>query len=184
MRKILIILCAISLGSCSTLKESETNISSKKEKNTEKSKDSSHVTEKNKAINDHSIIPVQKSETGNRDFDAEVNRAVDRILAGLNQKKNSGDNGYELYYDLIKRELQFRATIGETSNVKEKVREKEKTELSFEQKTDQYLSKKVRQIPWWIYLLIALYFGPKLIEGVTAFTNPIIGLISRYKNKT
>jgi signal recognition particle GTPase len=182
MKKYLALIIAFSFIGCGTMKtNSEKNKSTKETNLSEKSKDSSHITEKNKAINDKSVIPVQKSDTGNRDFDAEVNRAVDRILASLNHQKSSGDNGYELYYDLIKRELQFRATIGETSNTKEKVKEKEKTEKSFEQKTDEYLSKKISQIPWWLYLIAIIYFAPKLIEGITAFTNPVLGILSRIK---
>lgn len=182
---IIFLLLVLVTSSCSTLKtEAEKNRETKETKLSEKSKETSLETEKSKAINDKSVIPVQNSDTGNRDFDAEVNRAVDRILAGLNHQKSSGDNGYELYYDLIKRELQFRATIGETSNSKEKVAEKENTEISFEQKTDQYLSKKIRQIPWWIYLLAALYFAPKILEGVAAFTNPIIRLINKKNGGT
>lgn len=183
--KITLILLVLVTSSCSTLKtEAEKNTKTKETNLSEKSKETSLETEKSKAINDKSVIPVQNSDTGNRDFDAEVNRAVDRILASLNHQKSSGDNGYELYYDLIKRELQFRATIGETSNSKEKVAEKEKTEKSFEQTTDEYLSKKVKQIPWWIYVLLILYFAPKILEGVAAFANPIIRLINKKNGGT
>ena len=79
--------------------------------------------------------------------------------------------------------MEFEASIGETINEKTKVSEKEKTEKSFEQTTDEYISKKIAAIPWWLYLIGFLYFAPRLIQGVSAIINPVSALITKINTK-
>ena len=79
------------------------------------------------AIDDKLITPITQSHTGNAVFDSLVNTKVDEILSKLNTSKHSGDNGYKLIYDQLKKQLEFYAQIAQTKNENTAVkREKEK----------------------------------------------------------
>lgn len=70
----------------------------------------------NQAINDKLITPVLQSNTGKRVFDSLVNAKVDEILSKLNTSKSSGDNSYQLFYNQIKKQLEFYSKIAQTKN--------------------------------------------------------------------
>lgn len=70
----------------------------------------------NQAIDDKMIAPIVQSQTGNAVFDSLVNTKVDEILSKLNTSKNSGDNSYQLFYDKLKKQLEFYAKIAQTKN--------------------------------------------------------------------
>jgi len=72
--------------------------------------------------------------------------------------------------------------IGETKDTKEITTTNTLIEKSFEQKSDEYFSKKVQQIPWWLYAIAAVYLLPKIIEVVSLIYAPISGLLKFKKN--
>lgn len=181
MKKYVIILLAATMfASCLGTKHfSEKNSTAISKEKSEKERDSIFESRINKAINDAIITRIPSAKTSDEAFNKAVNAAVDEILLKLNMKKQSGDNSYELYYDLIKRELQFRAEIGETSSTKTDVKESAETEKSFEQTTDEYISKKVNAVPWWIWLLAVLWFLPQIIDRVQLIISPVRGLLKK-----
>ena len=113
----------ISCSSAKKIKEENTLLKSEIQK-----RDSIKNTIINKAIDDKLITPIAQSQTGNAVFDSLVNAKVDEILSKLNTSKNSGDNGYKLIYDKLKKQLEFYAKIAQTKNENTKVKdEKAKT---------------------------------------------------------
>lgn len=118
---ILFIVSCLVFTSCSSLKkvkQENTLLKSEIQK-----RDSIKNTIVNKAIDDKLITPITQSQTGNVVFDSLVNAKVDEILSKLNTSKNSGDNGYKLIYDKLKKQLEFYAQIAQTKNENTKVKE-------------------------------------------------------------
>lgn len=124
--QILIIIFCIALTGCSSSKKlKEENFLLKNEI---QKRDSIKSTFINKAIEDKLITPIAQSQTGNPDFDSLVNAKVDEILSKLNTAKNSGDNGYKLIYDKLKKQLEFYVQIAQTKSENTTVKnEKAKT---------------------------------------------------------
>lgn len=105
---------SIILVSCKTSKKI---LSTEVTKSTEKTqKDSIKNVVVNQTINDKLITPVFESKTGKVVFDSLVNAKVDEILSKLNTSKSSGENEYKLYYNQLKKQLEFYAKIAETKN--------------------------------------------------------------------
>ena len=103
--QLLILIFCILLTGCSSIKkleEENTLLKSEIQK-----RDSIKNTIINKAIDDKLITPIVQSETGNPVFDSLVNAKVDEILSKLNTSKISGDNGYKLIYDKLKKHTAF-----------------------------------------------------------------------------
>ena len=175
MKKILfIVLLASGICSCRSVKTvSETNKETNKTEKKEVKKDSINTTVINKSINDALTIPVVKSNTNNKVKDSIINSKVDEILSRLNTTKKSGNNSYKLFYNLEKRFLELQASIGETKDTNTDTKIEETTEKTFEEKTDEYFSKKVRSIPWWLYALVVFWFFPQILARVQAVINPI-----------
>lgn len=150
-------LCILLLSSCLGTKKI---VEKKAIKNTtekvEVKKDSTNVVEKNRAIADKLDVAVPKAKTSDANFNKIVDEKVDEILAKLNTTKTSGDNSYRLYYNLLKRQVEFEAKIGETQNENTSTNSEEKTEKTTEEVIDTYIYKRVTTMPW--YLWVAIYF--------------------------
>lgn len=163
----------ILFSSCLGTKKVIENTSSKKSiEKSEVKKDSSKVVEKNKSISDKLDLTVPSSKTDDKDFNKKVDAKVDEILAKLNTTKTSGDNSYKLYYNLLKRQVEFEAKIGETKNETTATNNEEKKETSTEEKIDSYISKKFTVIPWYIWLIAVIWFLPTIINKVILIATP------------
>ena len=117
---LLFVSCIVFTGCSSAKKYKEENTLLKSEI---QKRDSIKNTIINKAIDDKLITPIVQSQTGNAVFDSLVNAKVDEILSKLNTSKNSGDNGYKLIYDKLKKQLEFYAQIAQTKNENTKVKD-------------------------------------------------------------
>lgn len=159
----------------------ENNTSKKETEKFEVKKDSSNIVEKNKSISDKLDLAVSKSKTNDADFNKKVDAKVDEILAKLNTTKTSGDNSYKLYYNLLKRQVEFEAKIGETQNETKETNTKETSEKTLEEKTDEYISKKITAIPWWLWFVALLYLLPTIIDRISLLINPLKVLTSKFK---
>lgn len=185
-----IILISFFCYSClGTKKVIETNTSKKSVEKSEVKKDSSNVVEKNKAISDKLDLTVPKAKTDDKEFNKRVDSKVDEILAKLNTSKRSGDNSYKLYYNLLKRQVEFEAKIGSTQNEKTSVVNEEKTEKSTEDVIDTYIYKKVTTIPWWLWVFIYFMFLDGKVVGILSNFIPqlkgatsILKLLSIFKS--
>ncbi len=167
------------MTSCATKKTVEKTSVTKDVSSTTVTKDSSKISEINRKIDDAMRLLVTKSNSGDAEFDRKVNLAVDEILAKINLQKTSGNNSFSIDYDRITRELRVNAQVGETKDEVIATNKDSKVEKSFEQTTDEYISKKVSSIPWWIYLIVVVWFLPQIISRIMLITNPVMGLIRR-----
>lgn len=180
MKRIFLICLTSLLFSCAgTHKVTEKTSTTNSKENTEIVKDSTLNSEINKKIDDAVNLIVTRSNTSDAEFNKAVDRAVDDILSKLNMTKQSGDNSYSLMYDKVKRELLLQMQVGETKSTSQTVNKSEKIEKSFEQVTDEYFSKKINMIPWWVWVAGAIWFLPKIIERVMLIVNPIRAMIKK-----
>ncbi|ESU18991.1 hypothetical protein FCR2A7T_24020 [Flavobacterium cauense R2A-7] len=161
---ILIIISCIVLTGCSSSKKlKEENILLKNEI---QKRDSIKSTVINRAIEDKLITPIAQSQTGNAVFDSLVNAKVDEILSKLNTAKNSGDNGYKLIYDKLKKQLEFYVQIAQTKNENTTVKnEKVKTIIQVK-KIPVVVKKPLSKLEKFLMglgILTLLYIGFKVV---------------------
>jgi len=175
---LLVFLLVLTISSCRSVKSvSKTNKQTTSIEKIEFKKDSINTTVINKSIDDAITIPVVKSNTNNKVKDSIINAKVDEILLKLNTSKKSGNNSYRLNYNTEKRLLELEAKVGETKDTNTDTKIEEITEKTFEEKTDEYISKKIKL---WFYALVVFWFFPKILARVQTIINPISAIL---KNK-
>ena len=188
MKKIvLLFICIILTGCLGTKKIVEKQATKNTTEKVEVKKDSINVIEKNKAIADKLDVSVPKAKTPDIDFNKKVDEKVDEILAKLNTTKTSGDNSYRLYYNLLKRQVEFEAKIGETKNENTTTNTEEKTEKTTEEIIDTYIYKRVTTIPWYLWIAIYfMFFDGKITSLLSNFIPQLKGatsILSIFKKK-
>lgn len=161
---ILLFISCILISGCSSakkLKQENTLI-----KSDIQNKDSIKSTVINNEIEDKLITPIVLSNTGNSTMDSLVNAKVDEILSKLNTSKNSGDNGYKLIYDKLKKQLEFYARIAQTQSENTAVNnEKNKTIIHVKKipvEVIRPLSKLEKSLIG-LGLLALLYIGIRIV---------------------
>lgn len=76
----------------------------------------SRVITRNKAITDSLKIVIGKVRTEKKECDSVCQTAIDRILSQFNNKKSSGDNSVETFYNPKDKSLNINTKVGETKN--------------------------------------------------------------------
>lgn len=168
----LFIISSMVFTSCSSakkLKQENTLLKSEIQK-----RDSIKNTVINKAIDDKLITPIAQSKTGNTVFDSLVNSKVDEILSKLNTSKKSGDNGYKLIYDKLKKQLELYVQIAQTQNENTAVKN-EKIKTIIQVKKIPVLVKKpltkLEKTLIGLGILALLYIGFKIVALIRKKTS-------------
>ena len=162
--QLLILISCILITGCSStkkIKEENTLLKSEIQK-----RDSIKNTVINQAIDDKLITPIVQSQTGNVVFDSLVNAKVDEILSKLNTSKNSGDNGYKLIYDKLKKQLEFYAQIAQTQNENTAVKNEKVKAIIQVKKIPVVVEKPLSKLEKFLIglgILALLYIGFKII---------------------
>ena len=160
--------------SCLGVKKSlEEKSNTRETEKVETIKDSSSSVETNKAIEDRVIINVPKSDN------KEVTVMFERLMQQLNTSKSSGTNSYNMRYDAETRQLLLDFMVGQTQNKELATNSDVKTESTFEEMVETNTKKVVRMIPWWIWLVLGIWFLPQIITRVAMITNPLIALAKK-----
>ncbi len=179
--KILLIIGAIvfvllfsTLQGCSLMnlgskKVTETNKETSLIEKTEIKKDSFKTEIVSKRIDDAITIEVPVS-------DPEIDAKIDEILSKLNMSKSSGDNSYRFYYDSKLRELRAEFEIGETKDSEIIKSEETISEKSLTEKTEEYISKKIKTLPWWIWLIGIWLIRKHIINIIGIFVPGVKGI--------
>lgn len=168
----LFIISSLVFTSCSSAKKlKQENILLKSEI---QKRDSIKKTVINKAVDDKLITPIVQSQTGNAVLDSLVNAKVDEILSKLNTAKNSGDNGYKLIYDKLKKQLEFYVRIAQTQNENMAVKnEKVKTIIQVK-KIPVLVKKPLSKLENFLIglgILAILYIGFKIVALIRKRTS-------------
>lgn len=167
-------ICVLSLQSCGTSKESVSKSQTKQTELTETKKDSSQVIERNKAINNEYSIPL-------RTADSLTNERIRQALSNFKAGAKSGSNSTNIRFDEDLLALKIASKIGETESKTTNTNTDTNTETSFEQQTDEYIEKKIKSIPWWIYAIGIFYFAPGIISRFQMIFNPLSNLLRKNK---
>lgn len=167
----------LAITSCAGVRTtSEKNSETKTSDHSEKTSDKTADTKTNREINDNFGVPIRSN-------DEAVNKAVRDAFRDFNFNKQSGTNSTQIIFDEEAMAFKIANIIGETQDKNTSSVSESKSDKSFEQTTDEYFSKKISQIPWWLWLAIAVYFMPKIVEGVSAIYNPLSLVVKKFTNK-
>lgn len=175
MKKLIILLLFfVAFTSCRSVKRTtEKNTATTAVEKTDTSKDSVTVTKISEKIDESVSLSLRTN-----------NKIVDSIirsrLKGFQTAKKSGGNAFSASFDYDKLALEIKAAVAESVQSKTDVNTDTSFEKSFTEKTDEYISKKIRSIPVWVYILLGLYFLPKIILGVQSVLNPVQALIKKW----
>lgn len=173
MKHIFLIVLILTLTGCfGSKKVTEKTITTKQTEKIEIKKDSSKIVNTNKAIKDKVITSVPS-------VTPEIDALVDEVLSKLNTSKSSGSNSYNQKYNKDTREIVTDIEIGETQDVAINTNMETAIEKSFEQKIDEYIFKKIKVMPWYIYGLLIFLFRNQLI-GLLSFFFPGIKAIKTF----
>lgn len=158
-------------------------------------------TEKVEVINDSSFVqkkfeketaivtaPIEKENTISlQTTDELVNQKINKALRNFKYIEKSGKNTITAQYDEATMQLIFKAFVaGKESVTKETTSDiiintdkQQVTEKTFEEKTDEYMYKKIRVIPWWVW--VAFYFlflDSKVTKALSLFIPKLTGATS------
>jgi hypothetical protein len=171
MKNLILLFTALLMLSCVGTKTiSEKSLISKSTDNIDVKHDTQKETKINKGINAQSGISLK---TG----DSLVNSRIREAMRNYNYSNQSGSNSTNVKFDEESMALLIANIVGETSDTKETDTKTTIKEKTFEQQTDEYLSKKIVAIPWWLWLIVGWFLLPKVIETYGL-------IISPFKKKT
>ena len=166
MKKLLVLLLAISLTSClGTRKVTETSTEKTTTEVSETTKDSVSTVKVNKAIDDKISTKIEATD------DPYLDERIDEILQKLNTTKTSGGNAYNLYFNKKTRELIAELKIAQTADSTLVTNTEIKEEKTTEEVASEYISKTIKIIPWWAWLIVA-YLLRKPILTILSFFFP------------
>lgn len=137
-------------------------------------RDSIKNTVISKAIDDKLITPIVQSKSGNVVLDSLVNAKVDEILSKLNTSKNSGENGYKLIYDKLKKQLEFYAQIAQTQSENTVVKNENIKTVIQVKKIPVLVEKprsKLEKFLMGLGILALLYIGFKVVSLIRKKTS-------------
>lgn len=170
VRKLLLILLGLSLIGClGSKKVTEQSSEIAKIEKTTSVTDSISSEVVNKAINDKASVKVIESDTGDRNFDEAVNKAVTNILSSINFEKSSGDNSYKMYYDINDRMMKMEASIGETSDTEVATSNEVESEKSISETSSTYTKETFKIIPWWFWIVVIVLMRKHIIGLIAIF---------------
>jgi hypothetical protein len=144
-------------------------VTTKTEKTTTKT-DSTSKVDTNLGINDRIVVNVPQAN------DENTTKLVDAILSQLNTSKSSGGNSYTSSYDKETRKLVIDFIIASTQNKETRSAVKTDTEQTFEQTVTENTKKVVKMIPWWLWLIVGVWFLPQIINRVKLILVPFSGI--------
>jgi hypothetical protein len=166
MKKFILLLAVLLMTGCMGTKSvSDKSTVTKSLRNTDTKHDTQKETKINKGINAQSGISLK---TG----DSLVNTRIREAMRNYNYSNQSGSNSTNVKFDEASMALLIANIVGETSDTKETDTKTTIKEKTFEQQTDEYLSKKMVAIPWWLWAIGVMMFLPKAIDLAVAIIHP------------
>ncbi len=166
MKKLILLFLVVITTSClGSKKVLESNKETNTKEKTEVKKDSVSNTTTNAEIKDRIVINVPETDN------TELMEMFNSLLHRLNTSKTSGSNSYQMRYDEETKQLIADIKVAATKFQDTKVTSDTTKEKSFEEKTDDYISKKIKTIPWWLYG-IAAFLMRKHILAILSFFIP------------
>jgi hypothetical protein len=171
--KIIAVCILILLGSCKSFKKTTETKSTKQNVQTEIKRDSIATLEINKPIKDVVEIQVPKSDN------AEVQIMFERLLQQMNTSKTSGSNSYRSSFDPETGKLLIEYLIGQTENIKTATNHEINSTDQMIIESEKTVKEVIKRIPFWIWIIAFVYFGPTIFKKIQFFVNPLLKLINK-----
>jgi hypothetical protein len=108
-----------------------------------------------------------------------LNKELNRILSNINTNKKSGKNSYSVKWNKVTRTIDVDVTIGETVSIETNNSDIKKADSKSELITFESVYKKIKIIPWWIWLIAAIVFLPTVIKLFVPHISALSKLIPR-----
>ncbi|CAL2105482.1 conserved hypothetical protein [Tenacibaculum sp. 190524A02b] len=160
---LILFICISCLGSKKVV---ENTTSKTLEKKTAKKEVSNTLTKKSEAIDDHITVAVPKVTSNDSDFNSKCTKELDQLLKKLNTQKSSGNNNYKLYYDLEKRLIELKVQIAETQSQSVSTLVDNQKESAYSEVSSEYIFKKLKVIPWYLWIVIYFFFLDSKITSI------------------
>lgn len=143
--------------------------------------------------------PIEKENSISlKTADSLTNQRINQALKNFKYTERSGNNSVKAHYDEESMMFIFKAYVEATQN--KDVTEKEATESStntaekvektLEEQVDTYVEKKIKVIPWWIWLILYFAFLDKKVALILSGLIPqmkgattILNLLSMFRKK-
>jgi hypothetical protein len=93
-----------------------------------------------------------------------LNKELNRILNSINTNKKSGENSYSVQWNDLTRTIDVNVVIGKTVNTETNNSEIKKADYKSELITFESVYKKIKVIPWWIWLIVSFIFIPTVLK--------------------
>jgi hypothetical protein len=177
MKRILLLLSiVIFFSSCRSLRQTtEKTKDTTTTESTESTTDSTSSIVESAPIQDRVIINVPETDN------TELNKMLDAILMQLNTSKQSGSNSYSLRFSPEDKKLIADFTVAASKVEKTTTSSDFKSERSFSEEVDEYFEQKIKRIPFWVYIVLAIWFLPQILTRVQMIINPVAGLLNNIK---
>ena len=172
MKNILFILIFISLTSCLGVKKlvEKKSISNETEK-TQVIKDSISDREINREINNEYTIPLKST-------DSLVNNRIREALQNFQAGAKSGGNSTRIVFDEDALAFKIASIVGQTQNTNTSTNKDTKVEKSTEEVVVETSKKIIKRIPFWIWLVVGLWFLPQIVSRLQILINPLSNLLN------
>ncbi len=142
------------------------------EKETTIKKDSSKVVDRSLAINDKIQLSLKTN-------DKKIDSLIRLRLKGFSTQKKSGKNYYTAKFDYEKLALILATVVGETKNINTETNTEKDTKEDIKQSDYEYFYAKIKVVPWWLWVLVAFFLLPKIIDNILYFVSPFKSLFKR-----
>ena len=175
MKKILFFIICMSFSSCLGVKKFvEKKSVSKLTEKTEISTDSVATKEVTREINNEYTIPLKST-------DSLVNNRIREALQNFQAGAKSGGNSTRIIFDANALALKIASFVGETQNTNTATNNETKIEKTDEERIVEISKKVYKMIPWWIWVVVIVWFLPVIIDRLSFLIGPLAPFIQRRK---
>lgn len=129
-------------------------------------KDSVKTIDRNLAINDKILLSLKTN-------DKKIDSIIRLRLKGFETQKISGKNYYKATFDYEKLALSIATVLGETKNTNIKKNTESKADTTNTSTDTEYFYKKIKVVPWWLWVFLAVVFLPQIISRLELIINPL-----------
>lgn len=129
-------------------------------------KDSVKIIDRSLAINDKISLSLKTN-------DKKIDSIIRLRLKNFYTSKTSGNNRYTAKFDYEKLALEIAAVLNETVSKNVEKNTEKKTDKNTKVTTEEYLYRKLKVVPWWFWVVLAVVFLPQILSRLELIINPL-----------
>lgn len=175
MRFITVILFLLLVGCGPAKRIAKTTTTSTTATNNTVAKDSTAVIKQTQPIAKEQSISLKTT-------DSLVNQRINQALANFKFTERSGSNHTTAYYDAETMQLLIQSFVAATQDKTVATNTDSATETTLATTIDNYLYEKVVRLPWWAWVLAAVWLLPMVIDRLKLLFFPLLKLLNENKS--